>query len=706
MASNATAGAGATGERGGEVAVVGGGLAGLSAAIRLTRAGFRVTLFEAKPTLGGNLSSQVVDETYHDVYPHMFCQWYGNFWDLFETDLGIPREASFEARQGVKVLRKGSTEYLNLLNGTTLDAALANLKSGWLSPAEMFLLGFSMIDLVAHPFDRRGPDQLNMLDVNGFIYSRGYATEPVASVQNYMLMLIWSIKSSMTAAASYQDFIKHTLTYPDGAPFAWMLKGSLAEKVLHPLEKKLVALGCAVLPDAAVTSVRMIEGRPEIRTADAVHSFDHVVLAVSPTALTQLVMGGDDALPGCRIIEKLPQLSQLQQLRAVPIPVVDLYLKIRLPDFPKEHIGLAGSDFDLTVLDFSQLWSDEIFTGTALVIAASEPTALPSLDPKVQGHMIIAELWACIPQFRPGAYWGDPDSDIDWTRTHYRSNADYPLFINDIGSWEWRPDAAYPDRLPRVYFAGDFCQTDVDMATVEAATQSGILAARAVQQQDAALNGGVLRGAPVVMKGHKVYSTATFRAAKLALLPFAYGALVWSARNQAKRLEEEGNAPMGSAQYTLSEYVALVPMLYTLDWVKTAYWLVRSLSDETAVAGTRGAAMDGNSLTGAAPASADPSAAVDDDDEIIGLKQASLIMAADLFDNLAKRLPAREGAGGDAKPSTTAAMGSLLTGLTRLAGEAIGLVADAWGDARAAQQAGAAGAAPPPDFKRRARVKP
>jgi hypothetical protein len=219
------------------------------------------------------------------------------------------------------------------------------------------------------------------------------------------------------------------------------------------------------------------------------------------------------------------------------------------------------------------------------VIAASDAAALPSIDPKVQGYMIISELHRLMPLFRPGKYWGDPDSDIDWDCTSFRDNKDYPLFINDIGSWEWRPQAAYAT-LPNIYFAGDFCQTDVDMATMEAAVQSGILAARAIQADDATRNNAT-RGDPIAMEGHRLYSTTTFRAAKLALLPYAYLAVAWAAYEQDKRAVKENPAARTDGQYRLSEYALILPLQFSLDWLKSAYWLARCMTSDDGAGGGR-----------------------------------------------------------------------------------------------------------------------
>lgn len=247
-----------------EVAIVGGGIAGLTAAIRLAKAGFAVTLFEKDDRLGGNTSSECINGVEHDVYPHMFCEWYVNFWHLFEHDLGLDRAEHFAPRPGVKMLREGASSYIDLLNPTSLDAIFANLKSGALSPGEMLLVGFSMLDLAGHPFDAETVGQLNRVDVNGFLASRGYATEQVAEMENYFLQLIWSIDSDRTAAVTYQDFLRHTLSFPNHAPFAHMLRGSLNDRLIAPIAALLERLGVTVHLGTEVTAARLVDGRPQL----------------------------------------------------------------------------------------------------------------------------------------------------------------------------------------------------------------------------------------------------------------------------------------------------------------------------------------------------------------------------------------------------------------------------------------------------------
>jgi len=663
------------------VAVVGAGLAGLTTALKLSERGFKVTLYEKEDTLGGNLSSEMINGVYHDVYPHMFCAWYSNFWSILEDDLGLTLDEQFDARSGVKLLEKGK-DYHELKNATTLRAVLDNLNSGVLSAPEMFLLGFSMLDLASHAFNRTSHDQIDRLDVNGFIYSRGYSTESVAKLQNYILMVIWSIQSNMTAAASYQDFIKHTLAFPHDTPFAWLLRGNLYEKLILPLEAKLrdsQQCDCDIQTGKTVRSIEIIDGKPKIVVEDTnegtkrkarpedAPEFDYVVLAVPGPALANLVMTG---APGARIVDRLPHLAKLQSFQSVAIPVVDVYFNKKLRDIPKEQVGFADSGFDLTLLDISQLWTGDpnMKDRTALVLAASDGFALPSLDPLERGHMMIRKLHDYLPCFEPGDHWGDPKSDICWEMSHFRSNDANKLFVNDVGSWEWRPTAAYPETLANVFFAGDYCQTDVDMATVEAAVQSGLFAAQGVQAEDNKVT-GKLRGDPVTTAKHEVYSDATFVAAKLALLPFAYGATAWAAALDLARGRKE---PIAPDAYSPASYALMLPLAYTEDWLKTAYWLWRDLTSPAAKSG------------GPAAESAD---------DVVSLRAQVLDALGDTLHAIARRQPSRGEASRGSNLSS--AFSAFTHQLRRTVETAVG-VADA---ARAERQGGAG-------HRRRARVKP
>ncbi|MCR2832361.1 FAD-dependent oxidoreductase [Parerythrobacter lacustris] len=636
-----------------EVAIIGGGLGGMTAALKLLQAGFKVTLFERYDRLGGNTASERVNGVEHDVYPHMFCDWYANFWQLFEHDLGLSREDHFVAHPGSLLREPGSGDYVTMLNPTSIEALLANLKSGAMSPAELLLLGYSGVDLASQQFDRDGLNQLGKLDVNGFLYSRGYATEAVAAMQNYLLTLVWSIDSDVTSAPTYGNFLQHSLRFPDHSPFDWLLRNSLNDGLIAPFRAKLEALGCTIRTGCAVQSVRLdSDHRPILRwqTKGAkrtqTKAFDYGVLAVPHEAMADLVMCRTSGIAGSRIVDAEPELANLRRLTSSAIPVLDLYLRVKLDGFPADNIGLAGSNYGLTALDISQLWPAELFGGkTALVVAASDGDAIPSEDPEQAAMLMLAEFARYYPQFAGIARWGDPDCIVDWAKTHIRLNAHHKLFLDDTGSWAFRPAAAYPETLPRLAFGGDLCRTDVEMATMEGAVQSGTLAAAAVQAQDARIT-GLQRGKEIADVPHRVYSPTTFRAAKLLLLPSAYAAYALVALDQYRAAKAAGDDRAGEALATLVENLALVLPKAATEAGEGAYWFYRSLVDKD---------------------EEDPG------DEAIGLGAAALMVLGEIADYAASHL------GGEERPVPETGAAKAFEGI---AGEIAGIAGRAFGAVR------------------------
>jgi len=104
------------------VAVIGGGLAGLSAALNLARHGLSVTLFERSPHAGGRAQTTVKDGYHINLGPH--AHYLGGVGRPFLKELGIEPEGNPPPTGRSKAFFQGKTKLLPLTAGTILETDL------------------------------------------------------------------------------------------------------------------------------------------------------------------------------------------------------------------------------------------------------------------------------------------------------------------------------------------------------------------------------------------------------------------------------------------------------------------------------------------------------------------------------------------------------------------------------------------------------
>ena len=559
------------------VHIVGGGISGLTAALRLAERGYGVTVYEEKAELGGNVAGYASGHGRtrgrYDVYPHMYGTFYRNFWNLVERDLGLRRGpgGDFEPRYTFKVLDRGRfPRYIDLLNVGSPASVWTSLMAGVASPAELLLGGYSLIDGLSYSLE--DDSILDRVSVEGFLRTRPYATNELSKLHDTIIMTIWSVHSDETSAAAYRRFIEHNVPMP--VPLLWLLTGDLGTRLIEPLRRKIAQCGGTFRTNTRVLNVAVepaggarrpwrvtgLDVRPTrfdsrtrkwlnagaARHVDVRHQAgDTVVLAVPPEALAYLI-APKESRPGHRIVDRLPNLSQVRRLQGEPIPVLNLYFKKKLRDIPKEHVLLRDSRYDLTLLDLSQIWHDDenmTYRGkdrTVLCVAASDYYALPSPNEAEERMRIIAEVHKYLPVFRPGRRWGDPASDIDWDLTHFDPNTDRMLFLNRVGGKQWQPETHYPNEIANLFFGGDCTINPVRMATVEAAIVSGLQAARGIWAKHP-------RGEPIDIQEAEALPLPAILAMKTLLAPWAYAAKCWSSASDLLPHLANGDAEAAGA---------------------------------------------------------------------------------------------------------------------------------------------------------------
>jgi hypothetical protein len=509
-----------------EVTIVGAGIAGLAAALRLLQRGFAVRLCEQDEFIGGKWGALrhpagpgrvSLKPVYHEHCYHMFLNWFHNFWDIVD-DLDL--RGLFEPRQSMKYLRRGGfPNFAELRNVGSISSFWSNMTSGVLPMPDMFIYNYSLIDLIAEPIHRG--EFLDQYSVNGFMRSRLYATDAAAEHHQRTLAKAFACPSYLTSASTYKSFIKYGFRHPD--PMMWVLRGNCQEHFHAHLQRRLEEHGERFRLDLKTRVERLrldgsgridaLEvarldrspsvdaGRPaRVRRRESWKVEADVIVAVPPGALAQLV--DED------VFRASPELGNIRKLRSEPMASADVYFKTRLPQIPKEHVVLLGSKYDLTFIDNSQLWPDE--PTTVLNLVASEADPLEGLPARKALDHMLDELRTYV-DFDP--------ADIDRSRTYIQTNTGEKLFVNQVGSWSSRPQTS--GRIPNLFLAGDFCQTFIDVVTVEAAVVSGLQAAEAVRAKAG-------RGEPIRIVQPEFHPESLMAVLALMGSPYAYGAKLWA----------------------------------------------------------------------------------------------------------------------------------------------------------------------------------
>jgi monoamine oxidase len=68
-----------------DVTIVGAGMSGMTAALKLLQAGFSVKVIEASDGVGGKFGARPIGRNYEDFAWHVFAEWCRNFWDITQT---------------------------------------------------------------------------------------------------------------------------------------------------------------------------------------------------------------------------------------------------------------------------------------------------------------------------------------------------------------------------------------------------------------------------------------------------------------------------------------------------------------------------------------------------------------------------------------------------------------------------------------------
>jgi len=470
-------------DRTSDITIVGAGMAGLAAALRALEAGRSVTLIEGSPLIGGKFGAVYANGSFHEIAYHFFADWCLNFWELV-GEIGLDRQRDFAELQTVTFLEPGGRRSaLHVVAGA--PRFWADVHSGVLSWRDMFVYLYSVLDLLADEGIRDDGEFLNRVSVNGYMRAKGYMTDPAALLHNETLFKVFAVPSFETSARAYRRLLQ-LMSY--GSPSFRVLRGNCYPFLLAPLQARLEAHGRAfqLRLNTALESIELDARSGLVRNIAILTPTGRDVLPVRRLILAvphQQVAGLLEQNADLRRLR--PDLRNLRLLRAKQMASLDLVFKTRLSNIPEGHVTLLdwrrfrqlpgpgknsiSSDHALSFIDNSVVWNTP---ETRLNVVASDFDSLAGV-PAAEARL---ELFRTLQQ-----YLDIDEALVDWDRSLFLKNARRPLFVNTAGSWEYRPEVrperGDPGGVANLFLAGDYCRSEIDMPSVEAAIVSGELAA-------------------------------------------------------------------------------------------------------------------------------------------------------------------------------------------------------------------------------------
>lgn len=502
------------------VTVLGGGMAGLAAAHELAERGFSVTVFE--PTAwGGKARSIPVAGTgtggradlpgehgfrffpgfYHHVPDSMRRTPFGNnphgVWD------------NLVDATGGKFLRGGDRADAFVFGiGPDPEALLTvdglrrylteSLKGQNVPPDELaYFVTRLLVFLTSSPERRLGQwENVSWWDfVGAATRSPDYQHVLAAGLTRNLVAAKETVASTRTIGTMGEAFVYNIMGQGNDGALDRVLDLPTDEAWIDPWVSTLRGLGVRFVHGQGLASYEVGGGRVRaVWLRDAAgnrtrHEADWFVSAMPVEQATRYMS------PELRALD--PALGRLARLKTDWMVGIQFFLREKV-ELTKGHITFIDSPWALTALTQGQFWSERDFPadygdGTAVDCLSvdisnwdakgmlyGKPAKECSPDEvaaevlaQIRYHHTAGEL---LPEGIIHSWFLDPG--VVWDATAGRNTNETPLLVNTVGSWNDRPEAR--TKVPNLFLAGDFVRTNVDLATMEGANESGRKAANAI----------------------------------------------------------------------------------------------------------------------------------------------------------------------------------------------------------------------------------
>jgi uncharacterized protein with NAD-binding domain and iron-sulfur cluster len=502
------------------VCVLGGGMAGLAVAHELAERGFEVTVFEPK-AFGGKARSIPVPGTgaggRADLPGEHGFRFFPGFYhhvpdSMRRTPFGANPNGVWDnlvPAMGAKFLRGGDRADAFLFGIGPDPAALLtvdgirrylteSLKGQNVPPDELAYFVDRMMVFVTSSEERRFGQWENVSwwdFVGASTRSPDYQHVLAAGLTRNLVAAKETVASTRTIGHMGEAFVYNVMGQGNDGDVDRVLDLPTNEAWIDPWVSALRALGVRFVLGQELASYELGGGKvTAVQVRDAAGATRRVeadwFVSAMPVERARTFF-----TPAMRAID--PSLARLDRLQTDWMVGIQYFLREKV-DITRGHITFIDSPWALTGLTQGQFWSDRTFSadygdGTAvdsLSVDISNWDAPGILFGKPAKECTADEVaQEVLAQIRHHHTAGDVlpegivhswflDPGVQWQAAAARNTNETPLLVNTAGSWKDRPGVR--TRIPNLFLAGDYVQTDIDLATMEGANESGRKAANAI----------------------------------------------------------------------------------------------------------------------------------------------------------------------------------------------------------------------------------
>ncbi len=494
------------------VVVLGGGVAGLTAAMELLERGIEVDVFEALDIPGGKARSMVIERPSQAGLPgeHGFRFFPGFYRHVIDTMKRIPTvdgksvaDNLVAAEYGMFAREGADPVVVPAISPRSLEDVIKTLQglkgiNADLSTADIEFFAGKLWQIMTSCSDRRLEEyeEQSWADfIEADSRSAGYQEWFAGAMTRTLIAASGSRASSRTVGDITIQILLSS--WKPGGQSDRLLDGPTNEAWIDPWMTYLHSKGLRFFPghrvqEILVDDTQVCGVRVESDAGTRVVTGDHYIVAMPVEAVAKLVTD--------ELADAVPSLATTRELtdRVAWMSGVQIYLR-KDTKIIRGHSIYVGSPWGLTSISQQQFWphhrlssdSDGRVNGVLSVDISDWDT--PGNNGKTARECtleeirdeVLTQLRACVGHL-PDVDLSEPnidsffiDPDIVFFGEDGLAEVNHePLFVNERGTWWIRPHAH--TELPNLYLASDYVRTNTDLATMEGANEAARRAVNAI----------------------------------------------------------------------------------------------------------------------------------------------------------------------------------------------------------------------------------